>query len=137
MMLVPRKNHYTDLWDSIFSDPFFRDERHFMKTDIKEKESEYLIDIDMPGYDKEEIKVDVENGYLTVNAEHSENKDEKDKEGNFIHQERYYGNLSRSYYVGDAVGENDIKAAYKNGILSLTIPKKEKELPAKKYIAIE
>ena len=109
-----------------------------MKTDIKEKKDKYLIDIELPGYEKENIKIDVEDGYLTVHAEIDSNKEEKD-EGKFVRKERYMGSCSRSFYVGDEVKSEDIKASFKNGMLKLEIPKKEeqKELPEKKYVEIE
>ena len=109
-----------------------------MKTDIKEKKDKYVIDIDLPGYEKENIKIEVEDGYLTVHASTNTNKEEKE-EGKFVRKERYVGSCSRSFYVGEEVNDEDIKATFKNGTLKLEIPKKEekKELPEKKYIQIE
>lgn len=109
-----------------------------MKTDIKEKKNEYIIDIDLPGYDKEEIKLEIQDGYLTVHA--SVNKEENDEEkGRFVRKERYSGACSRSFYVGEDITEEEIKAKFKNGTLTIVVPKKEdkKELPSKKYIEIE
>ena len=109
-----------------------------MKTDIKEKKDKYIIDIDLPGYEKEGIKLDIQDGYLTVHA--SVNKEEKDEEkGKFVRKERYVGECSRSFYVGKEVTEEDIRAKFKNGTLSIEVPRKEekKELPDKKYIPIE
>lgn len=138
MMMIPRRRDF-DLIGEMFRDPFFTEgESKVMKTDIKEKKDKYLIDIDLPGYEKENIKIDVEDGYLTVHATIDSNKEEKD-EGKFVRKERYMGSCSRSFYVGDDVKEEDIKATFRNGILKLEVPKVEekKELPEKKYIQIE
>lgn len=138
MMMIPRR-HSFDLLDDMFGDSFFNEgESKLMKTDIKEKKDKYIIDIDLPGYEKEGIKLDIQEGYLTVHA--SVNKEEKDEEkGKFVRKERYVGECSRSFYVGKEVTEEDIKAKFKNGTLSIEVPRKEekKELPDKKYIPIE
>ena len=139
MMMIPRRKNEFDLFGDLFSDPFFeRKENKLMKTDIKEKGDNYLIDIDLPGYEKENIKMSVEDGYLTVNATVNSNKEEKE-EGKFVRKERYMGSCSRSFYVGEAVESEDIKASFKNGTLKIEIPKKDekKELPEKKYIPID
>ena len=139
MMMIPRRKNEFDLLGEMFRDPFFTDyESKVMKTDIKEKKDKYLIDIELPGYEKDNIKIDVEDGYLTVHAEIDANKEEKD-EGKFVRKERYMGSCSRSFYVGNEVQSEDIKASFKNGMLKLEIPKKEeqKELPEKKYVEIE
>ena len=140
MMLMPRRNDF-DLFDEMFNDPFFtrRNEVKLMKTDIREKDDAYLVDIDLPGYDKNDIKISVEDGYLTVSAKKESNNDEKDDKGNFIRRERYSGECSRSFYVGEDVEAEDVKASFKNGILTLDIPKKEEEkkLPEKKYVEID
>ena len=108
-----------------------------MKTDVKEKDGNYILEIDVPGYSKEDIKIELENGYLTVTAEKEENKDEEDKKSRYIHKERFYGKCSRSYYAGDNVKEEDIKATFKNGILKIEFPKEKKEeIESKKYIQI-
>ena len=138
MMMIPRRHDF-DLIEDMFRDPFFDErESRVMKTDIKEKKDKYVIDIDLPGYEKENIKIDVEDGYLTVHATIDSNKEEKE-EGKFVRKERYVGSCSRSFYVGEEVNDEDIKATFKNGTLKLEIPKKEekKELPEKKYIQIE
>ena len=108
-----------------------------MRTYIKEKKDKYLIDIDLPGYEKENIKIELEDGYLTVHANRDTNNEEKE-EGKFVRKERYVGSCSRSFYVGDAVEIEDIKASFKNGTLKIEVPKKEmkKELPSKKYVQI-
>ena len=108
-----------------------------MKTDVKETETGYELDVDLPGFKKDEIRLDLENGYLTISTEKSlENKEEK--KGKVLRQERYSGTMSRSFYVGDSLTEEDIKARYENGVLNLTIPKKEaRKVPEKKQILIE
>ena len=111
---------------------------NLMKTDVKETDGNYEVDIDLPGFKKEDIKAKLENGYLTVSATKNTSNDEKDEEGKYIRQERYSGSMSRSFYVGDAVTQDEIKAKYEDGILKLTIPKKDaKAVEAKKHIAIE
>ena len=139
MMMIPRRRNEFDLFEDMFRDPFFTEsESKTMKTDIREKGDKYLIDIDLPGYDKENIKISVEDGYLTVQATIDSNEEEKEK-GKFVRRERYMGTCSRSFYVGEDVKSEDIKATFKKGILRLEVPKKEdrKELPEKKYIEIE
>lgn len=139
MMMIPRRRNEFDLLGDMFKDPFFTDdESKIMKTDIKEKKDKYLIDIDLPGYEKENIKLDIEDGYLTVHASIDSSKEEKE-EGKFVRKERYVGSCSRSFYVGDEVESEDIKASFKNGTLRIEVPKKEekKELPEKKYIQID
>ena len=114
-----------------------RNASHEMKTDVKEHEDHYDVDIDLPGFKKEEIQLSLEGGYLTVSAEKGIEKEEE-KKGKLIRQERYSGSLQRSFYVGEAVEETDIGAKFENGVLSLQIPKKtEKNLPEKKTIMIE
>ena len=139
MMMIPRLKNEFDLLGEMFADPFFTEhESKIMKTDIKEKTDKYLIGIELPGYQKENIKIDVEDGYLTVHAEINSDNEEKE-EGKFVRRERYIGSCSRSFYVGNEVKSEDIKASFKNGILKIEVPKKEykKELPEKKYIEIE
>ena len=138
MMMLPRRRNEFDLLDEIFRDPFFtNEESKLMKTDIKEKHDKYLIAIDLPGYEKENIKISIEDGYLTIHAKTDSQNEEKD-DGKFVRKERYIGECSRSFYVGESISEEDIKACFKNGTLHLEIPKKEekKELPEKKYIPI-
>ncbi len=111
---------------------------HVMKTDVKETDAGYEVDIDLPGFKKDEISAKLDDGYLTISASKGLDKDEKNKEGKYIRKERYAGAMSRSFYVGGAVTEEDIKAKYEDGILRLSIPKKEtKAVENKKYIAIE
>ena len=112
--------------------------KNMMKTDVRETENGYEVDIDLPGFKKDEINAKLENGYLTVSASKGLDKDEKDKEGKYIRQERYAGAMSRSFYVGEELTQEDIKAKYENGILKLSLPKKEaKAVEQKRYIEIE
>ena len=137
MMLIPRDNF--DLFDDIFTDPFFkRNDNKLMRTDIKEKDDKYVVDVDLPGYEKEDIKIEIEDGYLTIHATTDSHKEEQE-EGKFVRKERYLGECSRSFYIGENIKEEDIKASFKNGTLQLEIPKKEeqKALPEKKYIQID
>ncbi len=148
-MMLPAifgENLFDDFMDDAFERNFFggrnplygKHSKNIMKTDVKETDNGYELDIDLPGFKKDEISAHLEDGYLTVSAAKGLDKDEKDKEGHYIRRERYSGSMTRSFYVGNAVTEEDIKAKYENGILSLSIPKKDqKAVEAKKYIAIE
>ena len=108
-----------------------------MSTDIREDENGYCIDIDLPGFRKEDIHVDLEKGSLTVTAERNSESEEKEAK-NFVHRERFYGKVSRSFYVGEALTEEDIRGRYSNGTLTLSVPKKSaKETETKKMIAID
>ncbi len=138
MMMIPRRNSY-DLWEELFKDPFFgNSDSKVMRTDIKENKHDYSIIMDLPGYEKEDIKVDIEDGYLNVSATMNKDNEESEK-GKFVRRERYFGECSRSFYIGEDVKEEDIKASFKNGTLTLTVPKVEetKEIPSKKYIDID
>lgn len=109
-----------------------------MKTDVHEHEDKYEVDIDLPGFQKDEITLNLENGYLTVSAAKGLDKEEKDKAGKLIRQERYAGSMQRSFFVGEAVTEEDVKAKFEDGVLKLTVPKKEApKVPEKKTIMIE
>ena len=111
---------------------------HEMKTDVRETDSGYEVDIDLPGFKKDEINVQLDNGYLTISAAKGLDKDEQDKKGKYIRKERYAGAMQRSFYVGDAVTQEDVKAKFEDGILRLSIPKKDaKAVETKKTIAIE
>ena len=111
---------------------------HIMKTDVKEKDNTYEVDIDLPGFKKDEIQIQLENGYITVSAAKGLDKDEKDKDGKYIRRERYAGNVSRSFYVGDKVQKEDIHPKFENGILSFTVPKEQNTVEENShYIAIE
>ena len=113
--------------------------KNLMKTDVKDTENGYEVDIDLPGFKKDEIKVKLEDGVLTISAAKGLDKDEKDKKGSYLRRERYAGSMSRSFYVGDHVTVEDIHPKYEKGILSFSVPKAEnKPIEEKnKYIAIE
>ncbi len=137
MLPMPRMHRDVgpDFFEDVFDDPFFeRKDIKLMKTDIKEEDGNVVVEIDLPGYEKENIKVDLEDGYLTVKAEKDEKK-EDDKKGKYLRRERYVGMCSRSYYVGNGVRHEDIKANFKNGILTLT-KTKNSESEGKRYIEI-
>lgn len=132
--------------DNMFDDDFWgsrnplygKHAKNMMKTDIRETDGSYELDIDLPGFKKDEIKAELNNGYLTVSAAKGLDKEEKNKNGEYIRRERYTGSMSRSFYVGDHLKEEDIKAKYEDGILKISVPKKDvKELEQNKYIAIE
>ena len=111
--------------------------QNLMKTDVHENETDYEMDMDLPGFKKDQIKINLENGYLTIEAS-KEHDSEKKKHGKVIRQERYEGSMQRSFYVGDGVKVEDVKAKFEDGVLKLCIPKKElKELPSNTTIAIE
>ena len=109
-----------------------------MKTDLKEHEDGYELSVDLPGFKKDQIQLQLSNGYLTVSAAKGVEEEEKDKKGRLVHQERFSGSMSRSYYVGENLEEEDIKAKFENGVLTLDFPKAEqKKLPERKTIQIE
>ena len=111
---------------------------HEMKTDVRETDSGYEVDIDLPGFKKDEINIQLDNGYLSISAAKGLDKDEQDKEGKYVRKERYAGSMSRSFYVGNAITQDDIKAKYESGILRLSVPKKAaEEIESAKRIAIE
>ena len=110
-----------------------------MKTDVRETDSGYEVDIDLPGFKKDEINAQLDNGYLTISASKGLDKEEKNKEGKYIRKERYEGSCNRSFYVGDAITQDDIKAKFEDGVLKISVPKKEAkpQVEEKKFIAIE
>ncbi len=146
-MLMPRifgENLFDDFFDDFMvpEKPGFAGARNYnglMKTDVKENEGDFELNIDLPGYGKEDVTAELKNGYLTINATKKAENDEKDKNGKFLRRERFYGSCSRSFYVGKQVTEEDIKAKFENGVLIVTIPKKEDQpkVEQKKYIPIE
>ena len=112
--------------------------KNLMKTDIRETDNSYELDIDLPGFKKDEVQVELEDGYLTIRAQKGLDKDEKDDQGRYIRQERYAGAMSRSFYVGNDVKQEEIHAKYEDGILKLAVPKKAaKAIETNKYIQIE
>ena len=100
--------------------------KSIMKTDIRDTEDSYELDVDLPGYKKDEISAQLKDGYLTISASKNTENEEKDKKGNYIRRERYNGTMSRSFYVGDAIHQDDIHAKYEDGILKLSIPKQNR-----------
>ena len=155
-MMVPSIFH-DNLFDSFFNDDFFWPEmtrtadkagrklyghraNEIMKTDVKEMENGYEVAIDLPGFKKEDVTCELKDGYLTVSAEKKLEENEKDDNGKYIRRERYTGAARRSFFVGKHVEEEDVKAKYENGILTIEVPKAEAKQPKpeeKKYIAIE
>lgn len=148
-MLVPTlyRNSMFDDFDDLFNlmemptrrDPLFgkRADR-LMRTDVRETEKGYELDIDLPGFKKEDVHAELKNGYLTISAQKGLEKEEKKaEEGRYLRRERYSGSLSRSFYVGDAITEDDVKAKFENGILQISLPKKEAAVPEQKRIMIE
>lgn len=146
-MLAP--SIYNDFVSNFFNDfgGFFRTPGNINKelsvcginTDVQEFEDHYQVDMELPGYKKEDISVELKNGQLTVSAKHEEKNEEKNEEGKYIRRERYYGQCSRSFYVGKSVTKDNIHAAFENGILKLDVPKEE-SVPAVEednYISIE
>lgn len=138
MKLLPGLTTFNNLFDVMFDDSFFRSYNSYMKTDIKEVDNQYVLDIEMPGFNKKDISVELNDGYLTISGNKSTNNDEKDTKGNIIRQERYSGSYSRSFYVGDSIKKEDIKANYDNGELKIYLPKTTtKEVENHNYIPIE
>ena len=121
------------------NDPLYgKNVSRLMKTDVRETEKMYELDIDLPGFKKDEIQIELKDGYLTVSAEKGLDKDEEDKKGKYIRKERYAGALSRTFYLGEEIREEEIKAKFENGILSVSIPKEEeKKVEGPKHISIE
>ena len=127
---------FDDLFDNMFRAPVYGGEA-LMKTDIHEKDGKYLLDIEIPGYKKEDVKISLYNGTMTVSAEHHETNEEKDEKGRVLRQERYSGSCTRSFYVGDAIKDSDVHASFNNGILRIEIPTaQKKEEEEKKFIDI-
>ena len=139
-----------NVFDDFFEFPFYDDKAekklyghhaaNLMKTDIQEHDDGYTLEMDLPGFKKEEIQIELNNGYMTISAAKGLDEDEKDKKsGKYIRRERYTGSCQRSFYVGEDVTEEDIKAEFKHGILKLFIPKKEAKpaVEQKKYVSIE
>lgn len=145
-MLMPSvygRDFFDDLMDGFgFPDVnkklYGRHAKNMMKTDIRETDEGYEVIMDLPGFKKDEIEIQLENGYLTVSAVKGLDKDEADKKGKYICRERYAGEMSRSFYVGEDILDTDIHARFENGILKLDVPKKEaKAVETKKHVAIE
>ena len=136
MKFMPAMKRDFDLFEDVFNIPVFRNDT-LMKTDIYEKDGNYVMKMDLPGYKKEDIKISLYNGNLSVSASRNESKEEKDDQGNMIRQERFSGTASRSFYVGKQITDQDVRASFEDGILTLTVPsEKKKEIEEKKYIDI-
>ena len=144
-MLMPSifgENLFDDWMDFSFPDIdkalYGKHAKNEMKTDVRETEDGYELDIDLPGFKKDEVTAQLDNGYLTIQASKGLDKEQKDKKGKYIRKERYAGSMSRSFYVGDAITEEDVHAKYEDGILKLSVPKKEaKAVEQTKHTAIE
>ena len=138
-----------NLFDDFFGDPFGmmprgrdplygKHAKNLMRTDVRETEDTYELDVDLPGFKKDEIHLELNKGYLTISTEKTLEKDEKNKAGRMLRQERYAGTMQRSFYVGGAITEEDVKASYEDGVLHLIVPKKDaRKVPEKKTILIE
>ena len=143
------ENLFDEFWNDPFDmermlprgrDPLYgKHSKNLMKTDVRETEGSYELDVDLPGFKKEEVNVELNNGYLTVSAHKDEDSGDKDESGKWLRRERYVGTCSRSFYVGDQVKENDIHANYQNGTLRIQVPKIEAQpqVESKHQIAIE
>mgnify|MGYP002566525001 FL=1 len=140
---------YPSVFINDFADDFFNDffaapmkrvtyGSNSMRTDIKELDDSYELDVQLPGYNKEDVEVEIKNGYLTVRANHTENTEDKE-DGKYIRKECYTGSCERSYYVGDKLTSDDVKANFANGVLQLTVPKEDKlpEREQKQLVQIE
>lgn len=132
-----------DFFDTFTNTAFTRQGRigtlPAMKADVQDFDGKYQIDLELPGFKKEDLHAELKDGYLTIKAIHEDNKEEKDEQGRYIRQERYSGHYQRSFYVGKEITEEDVHAAFENGVLKLTIPKKEVQpkIPEAKTILIE
>lgn len=141
--MLARRNFFNDF----MSDPFdffgtdapAKTTATLMRTDVKETDKAYELDIDLPGFTKDNVQIELDEGYLTINAHTEHNADEKDDNGSYLRRERFVGTCRRSFYVGDEISENDISAKFDNGILKITVPKKELPKPEdrKRLISID
>lgn len=148
-MMMPSifgENLFDDWMDFPFENEFFgkknplygKHAKNMMKTDVRETDNSYEVDIDLPGFKKDEISVELKDGYLTINAAKGLDKDQKDKDGSYIRRERYAGSMTRSFFVGNGITKEEVHAKYENGILMLSLPKKAaKAVENKHYISIE
>ena len=141
-----RDNLFDDMFGFDFDREFDRMMRplygkhaqNMMKTDVRETDNSYELDIDLPGFKKDEIKVELDNGYLSISAAKGLDKDEEKKDGKYIRRERYAGSMNRTFYVGSQLTQQDIQAKFEDGILKISVPKKDvQQIEQNKYIAIE
>lgn len=141
------ENLFDDMWDDVFDsmtsfnrhNPLYgKHGKNMMKTDVRETDDSYELDIDLPGFKKDEVKVDLKNGYMTISAAKSLDKESEKKNERYIRRERYSGQMTRSFYVGEEIEPKDVSAKFEDGILKVSIPKKEhRELPQSGSISIE
>ena len=140
------ENLFDDWFESPIEKTFFGERnplygkhaKNLMKTDVRETDSSYELAIDLPGFKKEDIQAQLKNGYLTISASKGLDKDETDKEGRYIRKERYTGQCCRTFYVGDGISQEEIRAKFEDGILKLSVPKKQpKAIESSQYISIE
>ena len=142
-MLMPRliSGNLFDDWMGDFpvgKDFFSNQQADVMKTDVKESDGSYLMEVDLPGFKKENVKAKLDDGYLTISASRTSEDEKKDDDGKYIRKERYEGNCSRTFFVGENITEDDIHAKFENGILNIEVPKKtQPKVEENKYIAIE
>ena len=145
-MMMPsifRENLWNDLMDFSFPEldgkMYGKRGEHIMRTDVKEHDDKYEVDIELPGFKKEDVKAELKDGYLTITALKEVNNEQKNENGKYVRRERYTGNMSRSFYVGDKVTQEEIRAKFEDGILKLQIPKKDpkKQVQDKHYVTIE
>ncbi len=129
---------FNDMFDDLFRDPFDYSSVDAMRTDIVEKDGQYLMNMELPGYKKEDIQMELKDGYLLISATKDINNEEKDSEGHVIRRERYSGSCNRSFYVGEGIKEEDIKASFDNGELKINIPiSSTPQVEEKKFIPID
>lgn len=137
-MLLPGFTAFDDVFENMFSDPFFKGNNNYMRTDVKEVDDNYVLDMELPGFNKDNIQIQLKDGYLNISATKSTNNDETDSQGNIIRQERYSGSCSRSFFVGEDIKPEDIKASYDNGELKISLPKSApKQITTDNHIPIE
>lgn len=142
---IYRENLWDEFFDDFFDDPFYRTgcisgtQTDLMRTDIKENKNDYELTMNLPGVKKEDVRAELKDGYLTIQASTNSNNDQKDSNGKYVRRERYAGTFSRSFYVGEDVKQEDIRAKFENGTLILTVPRKVQQqvVEDNKYIAIE
>lgn len=128
---------FTDTLESMWHEPFST-KNSYMRTDVREVDGNYLLDMELPGYKKEDIQLDLQDGYLTITAAKNNSHEEKDDKGNIIRQERYSGSCSRKFYVGNNIRKEDIRARFANGELNITLPKRDMNIAEEKhFIPIE
>lgn len=124
MKLLPKLTIFDNVFDNMFNNLIFKSSSNYMRTDIKEVNNKYVLNMELPGYSKEDITIKLNDGYLTIMGKKLSSTDEKDSSGNIIRQERYFGSCNRGFYIGDGIKQEDIKACYNHGELKIIIPKR-------------